>query len=232
MKDKLLTVEAHLCEARRRIIASLVLWGIIFGIEFCFSEKMLGALIWAFGRAGLNVSMLSPTDIFVCEAEISAVISVLLSLPVFLYHIVAYFELPIPKKVLTITYLAFAFGGGVFMCILLPVVVDIMSVISDRLCINSEITLLNALNLCISVFVAGGLVLASFVCAMFLINKHMLKRDVLSKARPIVYIAVLVFSALFSPPDVLSMLLLACPIILLYELCAFISKKAERRRRK
>lgn len=230
MKDRLSTVEGHLSEARLRIIVCLVLWVIVFGIVFCISGKMLELLTWAYSRTGICISMLSPTDIIVCETKMSAAVSVILSLPVILYQIRAYFEVPVPKKVLTIVYLAFLLGGGIVMCTIFPVAVDFFCAISNNACINPEITLGNASGLCIMMYMVGGLVSSAFVSTMFLVGKGVLRSKVLRMARPAVYVAVLVFSALFSPPDVLSMLLLACPMIVLYEICVAFSRKAERRR--
>ena len=52
----------------------------------------------------------------------------------------------------------------------------------------------------------------------------------LEKNRKFVIVVAFIFGAIFTPPDVISQVLLALPILFLYEIGLFISKKSKTKR--
>ena len=50
------------------------------------------------------------------------------------------------------------------------------------------------------------------------------KIKTLEKNRPYIIVAAFIFGAIFTPPDIISQVLLALPILFLYEIGLFISK--------
>jgi sec-independent protein translocase protein TatC len=70
------------------------------------------------------------------------------------------------------------------------------------------------------------------IIVLFLTISGMIKLETLKKLRPIVLVVILVLSALLTPPDVISQLMMGLPTYLLFELSLFISSVALRSKKK
>ena len=73
-------------------------------------------------------------------------------------------------------------------------------------------------------FVAFGLTFEVPIVVVLLVRFGIANIDKLKKARPYVIVGAFIVAAIFTPPDVLSQLLLAIPLCLLYELGIFIAR--------
>ena len=74
-----------------------------------------------------------------------------------------------------------------------------------------------------STFVAFGVTFEVPVVVIVLVLTEMVSIAKLKEARPYVIVGAFVVAAVFTPPDVLSQLMLAVPLCLLYELGLFVS---------
>jgi sec-independent protein translocase protein TatC len=75
-----------------------------------------------------------------------------------------------------------------------------------------------------SLFIAFGLTFEVPIVVVLLVRTGIASIDKLKKARPYVIVGAFIIAAIFTPPDVLSQLLLAIPLCILYELGLFISR--------
>jgi sec-independent protein translocase protein TatC len=75
-----------------------------------------------------------------------------------------------------------------------------------------------------SLFIAFGLTFEVPIVVVLLVRTGIASIDKLKKARPYVIVGAFIIAAIFTPPDVLSQLLLAIPLCILYELGLFIAR--------
>ena len=75
-----------------------------------------------------------------------------------------------------------------------------------------------------SMFIAFGLTFEVPIVVVLLVRFGIASIDKLKKARPYVIVGAFIVAAIFTPPDVLSQLLLAIPLCLLYELGILIAR--------
>lgn len=75
-----------------------------------------------------------------------------------------------------------------------------------------------------SLFIAFGLTFEVPIVVVLLVRTGIASIDKLKKARPYVIVGAFIVAAIFTPPDVLSQLLLAIPLCLLYELGIVIAR--------
>ena len=75
-----------------------------------------------------------------------------------------------------------------------------------------------------SLFIAFGLTFEVPIVVVLLVRTGITSIDKLKKARPYVIVGAFIVAAIFTPPDVLSQLLLAIPLCLLYELGIVIAR--------
>jgi sec-independent protein translocase protein TatC len=77
----------------------------------------------------------------------------------------------------------------------------------------------------IALFLAFGLAFEVPLVLITAVKFNWIKIKTLEKNRPYFIVVAFVFGAIFTPPDIISQVLLAVPILLLYELGLFFSKK-------
>jgi sec-independent protein translocase protein TatC len=75
-----------------------------------------------------------------------------------------------------------------------------------------------------SLFIAFGLTFEVPIVVVLLVRTGIASIDKLKKARPYVIVGAFIIAAIFTPPDVLSQLLLAIPLCILYELGLLIAR--------
>ena len=75
-----------------------------------------------------------------------------------------------------------------------------------------------------SLFIAFGLTFEVPIVVVLLVRTGIASIDKLKKARPYVIVGAFIIAAIFTPPDVLSQLLLAIPLCILYELGLVIAR--------
>jgi len=80
------------------------------------------------------------------------------------------------------------------------------------------------MNIIISLMLGAGLVFELPMLSFFLTKLGILTPAFMRKYRKYAIVILLIFSALFTPPDPASQIMLGVPLVLLYEISIFISK--------
>ena len=83
---------------------------------------------------------------------------------------------------------------------------------------------------CIQLLLAFGLIFELPVLAFFLARFGLINARMLKKARGYAYIAAFILAAVLTPPDVVSQLLMAGPLLLLYEISIWVVRVFGRER--
>ena len=80
--------------------------------------------------------------------------------------------------------------------------------------------------------IACGLIFELPIIVYFLTKVGLVTPDILKKYRKISLVVVLILSAVITPPDVTSQIIVALPILLLYQVSIYISKRVLKRQAK
>ncbi|GAB5469107.1 MAG: twin-arginine translocase subunit TatC [Rhodospirillales bacterium] len=102
----------------------------------------------------------------------------------------------------------------------------------DQLPIVLEPKVNEYLSLVMTLIFAFGLAFQLPVIMVLLARVGIVSADGLARTRRYAIVAVVVFAAIFTPPDPLSQLMLAVPVILLYEISIWLARGIEKRRAK
>jgi sec-independent protein translocase protein TatC len=81
----------------------------------------------------------------------------------------------------------------------------------------------------LTIFLAFGLAFETPIAVVILTRMGIVSIEKLKESRPYVIVGAFVIAAIFTPPDVISQLLLAFPIWILYEVGLFISGILEKK---
>ena len=237
------TFVSHLVELRDRLIRALIAFAIVFAILMIWPGA--GA-IYDFLAAPLTRALPEGTKMiatgvitpFMVPLKVGAMVAFVVALPVILYQAWAFvapglythekkFALPlvIASSILFVLGMAFCYYfvfGKVF------------SFINDFApkSITPAPDIEAYLNFVLTMFVAFGVTFEVPIVVIVLVAFNIVSLEKLKEWRSYVIVGAFVIAAVVTPPDVLSQLLLAIPMCILYEvglLCArFVSKPQTR----
>lgn len=212
---------AHIEDLRKVLIHSGWVLALSTLVLFFFRKKVLSFLI-----APLNAGQLyifSPLEGFIGSLKMSFWGALLLSSPIWFYFLMRFLSPalhPREKKfIFPFFNLSFFFmlTGLVFAYKLtLPLLGSFFLHFNGELGQNMW-SLGATLNLIIGLLVAHALVFEIYVILLFMIHFRLVNFLFLKKIRREVVVATFVLAAIATPPDVFSQILLALPMLLLYE---------------
>lgn len=88
-----------------------------------------------------------------------------------------------------------------------------------------SIDITSYLEMIIGLFLAFGIAFQIPLFVIASVKFGLIKRDIFKSNRSYFFVFAFIFGAIFTPPDILSQLLLAIPVYLLYEVGILFSKK-------
>lgn len=227
MTDQKMPLTAHLEELRKRLIVSLVALAVGFGISYGFKERLFFFLSRPLEKhlpEGSTMQYIGIPEAFLTYLKLSLFAGLVLSLPVILYEIWRFVApgLYEREKRYFIPFVLFSmifFLGGASFCyfIVFPFVFQFFMSFSDG-SLQAMPTIRQYLSFATRLLLAFGLVFEMPIFFFFLGRTGLVNYRSLARQRRIAVILVFVGAALLTPPDVVSQLLLAGPLLILFEL--------------
>lgn len=224
---KRLKVIEHLKELRERIIKSLIFlfFSFIF-LHLFISEKIINNLL---EKYNLNIISLNPYDFFIARFKLSLYSSLIISLPYFLFQTFLFIKPGLNKKerkiftsVLILFILIYVSSLLLTYHFLMPITFNYFIYYNQRYRILNLWSATQIINFIFLMYFSSLLILLIPIVLIILKKFSVINEKILSKYRRHFYIFSLFISALITPPDVLSQIIFACPMILLFELSLLI----------
>ncbi len=221
------TFISHLVELRERLVRALIAVGIAFLCLFPWSKElyalMADPLLAALPQGGQMIAT-DVVGVFLVPMKVTLLLAFLLALPVVLYQVWAFvapglyahekklvLPLVVASCVLFMTGMSFAYF------VVFPTVFKFMSSVAPQgVAWMTDID--KYLGFVLSSFLAFGITFEVPVVVIVLVRMGVVSVEKLTESRPYVIVGAFVIGAIFTPPDVLSQLLLAVPLWLLFEL--------------
>jgi len=112
--------------------------------------------------------------------------------------------------------------------LIVPFSIDFLATYSISQEVVNQINILSYISSVVSIVIAGGVSFELPVIAYFLSRVGLLTPRFLKKYRKHSYVVLLIIAAIITPPDVLSQILVAIPLVILYEISIIISGRVEK----
>ncbi|WP_267739764.1 twin-arginine translocase subunit TatC [Myroides injenensis] len=155
----------------------------------------------------------------------------IISFPWILYQIWEIVKTRIDKNtvkysILFVTVTSALFFTGVLFgfYIILPLSIHFFMNIEISSIVTNQIDLTSYISLVRTTILASGIVFVLPVVILVLHKMGIFSRETLKGYRKYAYVAMLVVSAIITPPDILSQVILVIPLVILYESSIFLSK--------
>ncbi len=217
----------HLEEFRWRLIIVISTVAIWFGICYNYSTNII-----KFVQKPLNQKLIfiSPTEAFFVNLKVAFFTAIFLSLPVIIYQLWAFVApgLLDKEKKYTLPFiisgtLCFLIGAGFCYFVVLPIGTKFLLGFAGGE-LKPMISVDNYISFISRFMIAFGAVFEFPIVIFFLSKVGIVTPEILSKNRRYSILGIFVLSAILSPPDVLSMFLMAIPLMCLYEISIFIAR--------
>lgn len=230
--ETLNTYIPYLNEARKRILITFSVWGLLFIGCMPFAQSIY-AFLSAPATLALNTSHLiatHPVSPFLVPLKSVAVITFLCTLPLALYQITA-FLLPAVnplqrkyvKRLCAIGMSLFFLGMGFAWGVVAPVFYHVMNLmVPENVVYMPDIQAY--LSFTLKMMFAFGLAFQIPILTVLIVAMGWVSRDTLKAKRRHVIVGAFVLGMLLTPPDVISQILLALPVWGLFECGILLSK--------
>jgi len=228
------TFLSHLFELRDRLIKSVaallvVFLGLVYwapDIFHLFSKPLLDAL-----PNGGRMIVTDVTGSFFVPMKVTMLVAFLGALPVIMYQLWAFIapglynhERKLILPIVTSSYILFVTGMAFAYFLVFPTVFQFMAHYNAPLGADMATDIDKYLSFAMTTFLAFGLTFEVPVVVVVLVKLGMVRIKKLKEIRPYIIVGAFVIAAVVTPPDVLSQLLLAIPLCLLYELGILVAR--------
>ena len=221
------TFISHLVELRDRILRAILAVIAVFLCLFYWAKDLYALLakpLLAALPAGGQMIATDVVGVFLVPVKVAFLVAFVIALPYVLYQVWAFvapglyanekrlvLPLVVASSVLFLVGMSFAYF------LVFPMVFQFMaSVAPEGVAWMTDID--KYLSFVLTTFIAFGVTFEVPVVVIVLVRVGVISIDKLKEIRPYVIVGAFVIGAIFTPPDVISQVMLALPLWFLYEL--------------
>lgn len=226
----------HLEELRRRLLKSLLAVVVTTAVSFYFADYIVRVI--QIPLADVKLYNIEVAGTFYAYLKISLVTGLFAAMPLIFYQMWMFIApgLYQREKVIILPLVAastvlFLVGAGFCFLVVLPIATKFLIGFAGELVTNT-ITIGSYVNYVGLMMIAFGLGFQLPILAFFLGKLGVINAGMLSRFRRYAIVAIAIFGAILTPPDVISQALLAVPLYLLYEISIVIVYVIQRKKRK
>jgi len=218
---------SHLFELRDRLIRVLLSVGIVFVCLFPWAKDLYALLAQPLLAALPQGGQMIATDVvgvFLVPMKVALMVAFLIALPYVLYQVWAFVapglyshEKRLALPLVAASVVLFFVGMSFAYFLVFPTVFGFMArVAPEGVAWMTDIE--KYLSFVMTTFIAFGVTFEVPIVVIVLVRMRVVTLSTLREWRPYVIVGAFVIAAIFTPPDVVSQLLLAIPLCLLFEL--------------
>jgi sec-independent protein translocase protein TatC len=221
------TFISHLVELRDRIIRAglaviVVFVGLVYWAPDIF-RLLARPLMQNLPKDGKMI-VTDVTGSFFVPMKVTMMVAFVIALPVVLYQIWAFVapglyqhEKKLVGPLVGSSYTLFLCGMAFAYFVVFPTIFRVMAHYNAPLGAEMNTDIDNYLSFVLTMFLAFGVTFEVPIVVVLLVRMNVLTIKKLREIRPYVIVGAFVISAVVTPPDVFSQLILAIPLIVLYE---------------
>jgi sec-independent protein translocase protein TatC len=227
------TFVSHLIELRSRLLRSIVAIVVVLVCLFPWAKDIYAALAAPLLKALPHGSTMIATDVtgtFLVPLKVTLMAAFLIALPYVLYQMWAFVapglyhhEKRLALPVIFSSVIFFALGMAFAYFIVFPIAFGFFAGYTPT-GVQMMTDIDKYLSFVLTMFVAFGITFEVPVVVVVLVRLGVVSLEKLRSIRGYVIVGAFIVGAIFTPPDVLSQVMLAVPLWLLYELGLLVAR--------
>ncbi|RWZ60899.1 twin-arginine translocase subunit TatC [Halobacillus fulvus] len=230
-----MNVTDHISELRRRVIWTLLFFIAFFIVGFLYHKPLL---LYFIENLPFELNMTSPGEIIWIVFTVASVIAITGTLPVLCLQVWLFVKPALTPKERRVSlayipavFLLFAggltFGYIVFVQFILPFLLNLNNGL-----FNEIFTVERYFRFLFRVTIPFAVLFEIPIIIMFLTSLGIVNPEFLVKVRKYAYFILVIIGTIISPPDFILQLVVAVPLILLYEVSIVLSRMVYRKKLK
>ena len=230
-------VTDHLRELRNRLVICVAALVLCMCAGLWFADRIVRALLEIGEAYGYVFVYLSPQEMLLQYVSVSFVCAACVTLPLVLYEVWAFLRPGLRRNervfyVLTmLSGLVCAVLGILFAAkALIPFMLRFLISLSQDSGVKSSVSVQNYVSFLLTIFVIFAVIFELPVVTVLLTQLNLLKIEWLKRARKVMIVVIFFVAAVITPPDIVSQIMVAVPLLGLYELSILVCTLAARLR--
>lgn len=229
----------HLIELRKRMMRGVVALLVVFVALLPFANRIYSWLaepLLAKLPAGSPLVAIEVASPFFTPLKLTFFVALMVSMPILLYQAWAFVapglyrnEKRLARPLLVTTVLLFYSGCAFAYYLVLPMVFGFLTKVTP-VGVTMMTDISRYLDFVLILFLAFGASFELPVAVVILVLLGLVTPDQLKQARGYVVVGIFILAAVITPPDAISQLMLAVPMMVLYEIGVIAARILSRRR--
>lgn len=219
-------LNTHIQELRSRVIHSLIVLTVLGSIGFYFSQDIL-SLIQA--DLGFQLNALSAYETVYTQISIALIFGLIAGLPAIIYQMLKFVEPGLKAKEYRIlrNYLPFSIIlfliGSIFSYqFIVKQSLNFFMSMTESADVQSVWSLQRTIGFAIKLSAVSGILFQLPIVSLILGKAGVINSEMMKEYRAYFIIAILLVSAIATPPDLITQLLVTAPVIGLYQISIFL----------
>ena len=188
---------------------------------------------------GYRFVYIAPQELLMVQFSVALIGSLILAFPVIAYHVYGFCSPGLKTKEKTVIILTMIAGTAFFLIgvffayfVTVPFMLRFLIQFTGVVTVSASISIQEYVNFLLTVFIIFGLVFEMPVISSLLSMLGILRAEWLKKARKVSVVLIFILAAVITPPDVVSQIMVAIPMIALYEVSIFLCRLFANRKKK
>ncbi|MBP1967921.1 sec-independent protein translocase protein TatC [Virgibacillus natechei] len=233
--DKEMNLTGHLSELRNRLIVTAVFFVAFFIVGFIFVQD----IYWFFvNDLDFELHVISPGEIIWIYFSMAGIVAIAGTIPLLFYQVWAFIKPGLTSKerkaslaYIPATFLLFlaglVFGYFMFIQLILPFLLSL----NDGM-FNEMFTIERYFGFLFRVTLPFAVLFEIPIITMFLTTIGILSPDFMRKNRKYAYLLLVIVGTIVTPPDFILQIVIAIPLLFLYEISIYLSSVVYRKKLK
>jgi sec-independent protein translocase protein TatC len=229
-----MTVIEHLEELRKRIIVCIAAWAILSAAGWYLAPWIVSYIKAYPQLSGVQLIMIRPAEAFMARFKLSMVTGIIFAVPIIIQQVLAFIlpalyegEKKWTLKLIPASILLFYAGAAFALFAVIPLTLQFFLVSMTAGIVTPQLSVEEYVNFLISMTILIGLVFQVPIVLLFLTMVGILSSEKLRSGRRYAVVAIFVIAAVATPStDMLTLVVVAVPMMLLYEISIWFAKLA------
>lgn len=226
----------HLIELKKRLAYIIVVLVILFIVGYSQGQILINIIqqpILDILPEGSFLTMINVTEMFFVKVKVSFIAAIMVSMPFILYQLWKFIAPGLYMDERKYLYgfvfsasLLFLIGASFAYFVVFPFGFNFFLSFSanESYNVNATISMANYISFVVKITLAFGVVFELPAVIFLLAKIGLITDEFLIKYRRYSIVGIFILAAILTPPDVVSQLAMAAPLLLLYELSIYIAR--------